>query len=201
MQFPACEPQLSPPQEVIEPLWEQPNTALNVLLVDDDELIRNSIRALLTILGHKTTLAESGEEAIAQLEAGVEPDVVILDINMPGLGGIGALPRMRVLRPQMPVLISTGRVDQAVLNLIAAHPFTTLLPKPFSLGQLREHIELLRPKAAVSVVPRHPGPDGGASRKDEELHSGGSNRPESRVFHGIERRSNPGARQRLNSSL
>jgi CheY-like chemotaxis protein len=85
----------------------------------------------------------SGEEALARLEGGFRPDVVILDINMPGLGGAATLPRLRVLCPEVPVLIATGRTDQTVLELIKAHPGTALLPKPFSMRELQRYLEPL----------------------------------------------------------
>jgi CheY-like chemotaxis protein len=201
MQFPAWENQPSPSHDVIESHQDQPNAALNVLVVDDDELLRNSMLALLTILGHKTTLSQCGEEALAQLEAGFEPDVVILDINMPGLGGFGTLPRLRVLHPQIPVLISTGRVDQAVLNLLETDLFTTLLPKPFSLGQLREHLGAILPKTNLHTVTRHRELSAmHAGRTEKGMHPDGTKSPEFRVYSGLDRRSNP-RRPRSNSSL
>jgi PAS domain S-box-containing protein len=115
---------------------------LKVLLVDDDDLIQSSVQAILECLGHTVVnTALSGEEALAMLESGLEPDVVILDMNMPGLGGTGTLPRLRMLRPEVPVLLSTGRVDQAALKLAAAHPGITLLSKPFGVRELQQHLE------------------------------------------------------------
>ncbi len=137
MRFPAT----APVDPAIESIEEQPfhatQTTLEILVVDDDELIRNSMEGLLKVLGHTVILAARGEEALAALEAGLQPDVVILDMNMPGLGGSGTLPRLRVLRPALPVLIATGRADQAVLDLIAADSRTSLLNKPFALPELR----------------------------------------------------------------
>ncbi len=116
--------------------------SLKVLLVDDDDLIQRSIQALLEVMGHTAvTTAPSGEEALAALEAGLEPDLVILDMNMPGLGGAGTLPRLRVLCPAVPVLLSTGRADQTALTLASAHPGVTLLSKPFGLRELQSHLE------------------------------------------------------------
>lgn len=114
-----------------------------VLLVDDDELIQSSIQMLLEVLGHQVSAAMSGEEALAQLEAGLQTDVVILDMNMPGLGGVGTLPRLRGLCPTVPVLLATGRADQAALDLVQAHPRVTLLSKPFSMGDLKTLLEKL----------------------------------------------------------
>jgi CheY-like chemotaxis protein len=79
----------------------------------------------------------SGEAALAELAAGLQPDVVILDMNMPGLGGAGTLPRLRALKPTVPVLLATGRVDEYATEVAAAHPFVTLLSKPFSIKDLQ----------------------------------------------------------------
>ena len=114
---------------------------LKVLLVDDDELIQSSMRTVLQTLGCAVTGALSGEAALDLLEGGFHPDVVILDMNMPGLGGGGTLPRLRALAPELPILLSTGRVDQTALNLAEAHSHVTLLPKPFALKELRQCLE------------------------------------------------------------
>jgi CheY-like chemotaxis protein len=97
---------------------------------------------ILKVLGHTAlATAPSGEEALAMLEAGLEPDLVILDMNMPGLGGTGTLPRLRGLRPVLPVLLSTGRTDQTALALASAFPGVTLLSKPFSMSDLQKHLK------------------------------------------------------------
>jgi len=114
--------------------------ALEVLLVDDDELIQNSMLGMLELLGHLPCLAASGEEALARVEGGLRPDVVILDMNMPGIGGAGTLPRLRALLPAVPVLLTTGRADQAAQDLIKAHPQVTLLSKPFGMKELQAHL-------------------------------------------------------------
>ena len=75
------------------------------------------------------------------MEAGMVPDVVILDLAMPGLGGQKTLPLLRALCPDVPVLVTTGRADPAVWELVAAHPFLILLPKPFTLDELRQTLD------------------------------------------------------------
>ena len=144
MRFPACATRSRVPDPAAEP---QSRTCgrLNVLLVDDDELVQASLMALLGALGHEATAALSGEQALEALEAGLRPDVVILDMNMPGLGGAGTLPRLRALVPGVPVLLSTGRVDQAAQDLASAHPGVTLLPKPFTMKELKQRLELGSP--------------------------------------------------------
>ena len=118
-----------------------PAHALGILVVDDDELIRKSTLMLVELLGHEATAAASGEEALALLEQGARPDLVILDMNMPGLGGKGTLPRLRALRPQVPVLLATGRTDQEAMLLVEGHPRVHLLPKPYSIQELQAALE------------------------------------------------------------
>ena len=133
------------PEPAPGPAPAGPDRPLRVLVVDDDDLIQSSMRALLETLGHAVTPAWSGEEALALLaDSGLRPDAVILDMNMPGLGGSGTLPRLRTLDPAVPVFLATGRADQAALDLAAAHPFVTLLTKPFSLQELRTRLESQR---------------------------------------------------------
>jgi PAS domain S-box-containing protein len=144
LRFPACEPETRVGSPGSDLPTEPPSGALKVLLVDDDELIQSSIQALLEALGHAAFMVPSGEAALTAVEEGFRPDVVILDMNMPGLGGKGTLPRLRTLLPQVPVLLSTGRADQAALELAEAHPHVTLMPKPFALKELQARLEPFR---------------------------------------------------------
>jgi PAS domain S-box-containing protein len=114
---------------------------LDVLVVDDDELVQDSLMQLLSALGHRSTVVNSGEQALLHLEANLPTDVVILDLNMPGQGGAATLPQIRKLLPHLPVLLATGRVDQDALDLLRKTPGVTLMPKPFNLADLRQHLE------------------------------------------------------------
>ena len=144
IRLPAYQPQGESPRigNVAGPATTPPRNSLRVLLVDDDDLVQLSMVATLNFLGHTAvTTVPSGEEALAVLEAGLQPDLVILDMNMPGLGGAATLPRLRQLRPTVPVILATGRADQAALDLVATHHGVTLLAKPFSLIELQKHLE------------------------------------------------------------
>jgi PAS domain S-box-containing protein len=144
MRFPVGAPLPMGEEPVVEQRSGPVSGSLSVLLVDDDELIQSSIQTVLQTLGHQVTVASTGEEALALIDPGKPPDVVFLDMNMPGLGGAGTLQHLRVLLPETPVLLATGRADQTALNLIAAHPGVTLLAKPFSLHDIRRQLEQLR---------------------------------------------------------
>jgi CheY-like chemotaxis protein len=130
-------------QRLANTVWEQaaPGARRTALLVDDNYLILRNTEAILERLGHVAQTAPCGEAALAQVEAGFDPDVVILDLDMPGLGGVGTLPRLRILRPSVPVILITAWVDRAAEELAAAHSRVTLLPKPFSLKQLQVHLD------------------------------------------------------------
>ncbi|HJV21505.1 MAG TPA: ATP-binding protein [Holophagaceae bacterium] len=121
---------------------------LMVLLVDDDELVQRSLRALMETLGHGTAQALTGEEALVRLEDGLEPDVVILDMNMPGLGGKGTFTRLRSLHPTLPILLSTGKVDDAALQLVAGDAHAAVLSKPYTLEELRRRLGQLTERTA-----------------------------------------------------
>ena len=66
---------------------------LEVLLVDDDPLIQVTLGMMLEALEHRVRVASSGEGALRLLATDYRPQVVIMDLNMPGLGGLGTLPR------------------------------------------------------------------------------------------------------------
>lgn len=79
----------------------------NILLVDDDDQLRNSFERLLSMEGHTVHCAASGEAAIAQVEEAL-PDLVIMDVRMPGCDGLSALRRIREREPRLPVIIMTA---------------------------------------------------------------------------------------------
>jgi len=126
---------------------EPTRNSLRLLLIDDDDLILKAIRMLAEVLGHTATLASSGEAAHVLVEQGCRPDAIILDLNMPGWGGKGTLPRLRALCPHTPILLATGRVGQDALDLIATYPDVALLAKPFSLEDLREGLARIERRA------------------------------------------------------
>lgn len=78
-----------------------------ILLVDDEDSIHLLYREELEEEGYEVHSALSGEEALEKLNI-ISPDLVILDINMPGINGIDALRRMKELNPNMPVILSSA---------------------------------------------------------------------------------------------
>ncbi|TGX50472.1 response regulator [Sphingomonas gei] len=82
--------------------------ALSVLLVDDEELVRVGTAEMIRDLGHEVTHASGGVEALARLDAGLRPDVIITDYKMPGMDGAELARRIRDTLPEIPILLITG---------------------------------------------------------------------------------------------
>ena len=111
-----------------------------VLIVDDERSIRLSLRTILSGLGFVIVEAARGEEAVSLVRT-AQFDVILLDINMPGMGGIEVCRLMRKISPRLPIIMLTvqGSEDRKVEALDAgADDYIT---KPF---QLRELIARLR---------------------------------------------------------
>ena len=153
LRFPACEPTSGFPGQGPEATDKTPSRSLSVLVVDDDVMATGAFAELLQALHHSHRIAASGEGALALLHEGFQPDVVLLDINMPGLGGTGTLPRLRALRPTLPVLLITGRADQEAIDLAATQPGVTLVAKPFGLVELQQHLASIGRTSATLQSP------------------------------------------------
>lgn len=115
-----------------------PHKPLRVWLVEDNALYRRTIAALLDEQsGIRCTLAAgSCEEAVDALEKGARPDVVLLDIGLPGLDGIAAIPMIRQAAPDCRILMLTSHEeDSEVFRAICAGASGYLL-KPSSAEQI-----------------------------------------------------------------
>ena len=91
---------------------------MNILLIDDDEALLKAIGRSLTDRGHALRTASSGREAL-RLMAEAPPDLMISDIEMPGMDGVALLRAVRKRFPDMPVILTTGyaTVDTAIAAL------------------------------------------------------------------------------------
>jgi DNA-binding NarL/FixJ family response regulator len=92
--------------------WEESGTETKVLIVDDHDLFRTGLRALVEEGGFAATDAASGAAALRRV-AQFRPDVVVMDLNMPGMSGIEATRQLLQLRPEAAVLILTISNDDA----------------------------------------------------------------------------------------
>ena len=76
-----------------------------VLIVDDAEGVRTFVAHLLELRGYAVDTAEDGRSALALLEGGAAPDVVLLDVMMPGQDGLATLTRIRAEHPEVSVVM------------------------------------------------------------------------------------------------
>ncbi|MFH1061101.1 MAG: PAS domain S-box protein [Pseudomonadota bacterium] len=108
-----------------------------VLLVDDEEAILESCGEALVRAGYRVRMAGSGEEALAVLSAdpaGV--DLVVLDLGMPGMGGLKCLEVIMALGGKVRVLMATGYASETVVRQIMALGAGGIINKPYGFGQL-----------------------------------------------------------------
>ena len=108
-----------------------------ILIAEDDPDLRDLLQDELEDAGYDTAICVNGHKALEQIEKSNEQvDLLLTDIRMPGLGGDELLSRVRVTRPEVPVIVITafGSVEQAV-DLVKAGAFQ-YLTKPFDTGDL-----------------------------------------------------------------
>ncbi len=113
----------------------------NVLIVDDEEPIRQLLAAQLRQEGYSVLQARDGETALSLLERN-PVDVAIVDIVMPGKDGIQTITNLRITHPDVRIVAMSGDIDSAVY-LTAADRLGVRqrLKKPFSHEQLLEALE------------------------------------------------------------
>src|SRR5262249_60396082 len=113
-----------------------------VVVVDDDEALRNAVRRALRLEGYEVELAGDGAEALAQL-AGRRADLVVLDVLMPVVDGITVCRRLREGGDRTPILMLTARdaVSDRVVGLDAGAD--DYLTKPFALEELLARVRAL----------------------------------------------------------
>jgi two-component system response regulator YesN len=87
--------------------------AYKILIVDDETIERKVIRHILSIQGDKSILVEEAENGIDAVEQAkvFQPDVIIMDIQMPGLNGLEAISRIKAMMPQVSIVILTAHND------------------------------------------------------------------------------------------
>ncbi|MCI0685685.1 MAG: response regulator transcription factor [Sporichthyaceae bacterium] len=115
---------------------------MRILVVDDDQAVRESLRRSLAFNGYDVDLAEDGLEAIEMI-AQRRPDALVLDLMMPRLDGLETCRRLRSSGEDLPILVLTARdaVSDRVAGLDAGAD--DYLPKPFALEELLARLRAL----------------------------------------------------------
>ncbi len=112
----------------------------SILIVDDDEGIRAVLEELLTLKGFETIAAASAVDAVRVLGDHV-PNVILLDIAMPGLSGLDALPTMIAMAPTAAVIMVSGSSDEEIARQTLARGAFDYVIKPIDVVYLMRSID------------------------------------------------------------
>jgi CheY-like chemotaxis protein len=113
----------------------------HILLIEDDELLRNTVLQLLQLDHHRVTEAADGEQGLRLFRNGIGIELVITDVLMPGVDGTGVITALRQMQPDLPIIAISGgrRLLSPTFNLETARVLgaTAVLAKPFGRGALQ----------------------------------------------------------------
>jgi CheY-like chemotaxis protein len=114
-----------------------------LLVMDDEEALRNLLKTVLTGFGYEVQTARDGAEAIALFEeamgAGRGFSAVLLDLTVNGgMGGAEAVAKLRELEPAAKLIVSSGYSDGPVMSDFAKYGFDAVIPKPWTTTELNE---------------------------------------------------------------
>jgi PAS domain S-box-containing protein len=120
-----------------------PSRRARVLVMDDEEVIRNMSRELLGALGHDVEVAEHGQEALEKYQAAIAAghpfDIVILDLTIRGgMGGVETVQQLLKINPHIKAVVSSGYSDEAATADHLSQGFKACLKKPYDVKALRE---------------------------------------------------------------
>jgi len=116
--------------------------SLKILVVDDDEQIREVLSDMLTIDGHQITACEDGYVALEQCKS-QRFDLMITDLGMPGMSGLDLAGQVHESDPEMPIAMITGWGTQLNHDEVALKGVKAVLPKPFHLKDIKALISEL----------------------------------------------------------
>ena len=113
-----------------------------ILVIDDEQGIRDLLDTLLRRKGYDVVVAESGQKGL-DLFRQEHPDIIVLDLKMPGMDGLTVLRQIRGLDPRIPVIILTGAGTPETEQQVRAMGVTEYVEKEFSLHLLGDSLKRL----------------------------------------------------------
>jgi PAS domain S-box-containing protein len=114
-----------------------------ILVIDDEEIVRRAAKSALEHYGYTVVASENGKdglELLAKLHSAV--DLVVLDMTMPGMSGEETLQRIRAVRPELPVILSSGYNEAEVTRRLTGQGLAGFIQKPYSASQLAQQIRI-----------------------------------------------------------
>jgi PAS domain S-box-containing protein len=117
-----------------------PSASQTVLVIDDEDLVRDVVARMVEELGYATVTARDGKDGLAMLEQH-QVDAVLVDLSLPQMSGADVVAAMRARRPDLPLIVCSG-YDRDGRGPVAADAF---LPKPFRIESLQRTLAKLLP--------------------------------------------------------
>ena len=126
-----------------------------VLIAEDEDNLRHVTQRIFNRLGYEVMTAADGVEAVELFrQRPNDVRLVVLDLSMPRMDGWAALEAIRALRPDVPVVLSSGHDQAHVLEGRPAHHFLSFLHKPYTLEELRSAVEKVSPARTEGALAR-----------------------------------------------
>lgn len=119
----------------------------NILIIDDDEAVRGAFSLILEDAGYEVAVAENGLEGIKMVQM-KRPDLIFLDLRMPGIDGVETLRRLKSIDPDLCIYIVTAFANEFMEQLKVAHDeglLFQLASKPLSSAQIKHIASSLHP--------------------------------------------------------
>ena len=116
-----------------------------ILVMDDEEMIQDLVKKMLSLLGHEVLLAKDGEDAITifgkHQSSDAPVDVIIMDLTIPGgMGGKEAIKEILKIDPEAKAIVSSGYANDPVMANYGKYGFKAAISKPFEMDQLKKTI-------------------------------------------------------------
>lgn len=108
-----------------------------ILLADDEAATRDLVRRALSADGHEVVATEDGQEALDRLTGGERFDLLVSDVQMPGLDGLSLVEKALAAQPDLAVVLMSGHVSQLERAQSMQSRLKATVTKPFTLEQIR----------------------------------------------------------------
>ena len=123
----------------------------SILIMDDEEMIRDILTEMIEYLGYQVTTCENGEEAIATYKADIESAkpflAVIMDLTIPGgMGGKEAAEQILAIDPKASLIVSSGYSNDPIMSDYGSYGFIGAVTKPYNINQLSQLLSLVLSK-------------------------------------------------------
>jgi signal transduction histidine kinase/CheY-like chemotaxis protein len=140
-------PQAAPDAAIVEPAPSSAGRPLNILVIDDEQPVRDALADSLAEDGHTVIAAASGPEGLTRLADGAKVDVVMTDLGMPEMTGWDVARAVRMRHPGLPIGLITGWAVALELSDEERHAVDFVIAKPYTTDALR---------SALSALPSRP---------------------------------------------